>query len=42
MTEDDIQNGRLIAAIGLAILRPAEFVILKFSHKSAESSRSRD
>jgi len=42
MTEDDIQNGRLIAAIGLAILRPAEFVILKFSHKSAESSRPRD
>ena len=39
MTEDDVQNGRLVAIIGLAIVRPAEFVILKFSHETAEASR---
>ena len=27
---DDILNGRLIALIGVAIVRPAEFVILRF------------
>jgi len=42
MTEGDIQNGRLVAIIGLAIARPAEFVILKFSQKTAEASRKRD
>jgi phage tail sheath protein FI len=29
MTEDDIQNGRLICQIGVAIVRPAEFVIFR-------------
>lgn len=29
MTEDDIQNGRLICHIGVAIVRPAEFVIFR-------------
>ena len=33
MTEADIQNGRLIVEIGVAPVRPAEFVILKFQHK---------
>jgi phage tail sheath protein FI len=33
MTMDDILNGRLIVEIGLAAVRPAEFIILRFSHK---------
>jgi phage tail sheath protein FI len=30
MTQDDIDNGRFIALVGLATTRPAEFVILRF------------
>jgi uncharacterized protein len=37
MTADDILNGRMIVEIGMAAVRPAEFVILKFSHKMQES-----
>jgi phage tail sheath protein FI len=37
MTAVDILEGRLIVEIGLAAVRPAEFIILKFSHKMAES-----
>lgn len=37
MTAFDILEGRLIVEIGLAVVRPAEFIILKFSHKLAES-----
>jgi phage tail sheath protein FI len=33
MTAQDILEGRLIVQIGMAPLRPAEFVILQFSHK---------
>jgi hypothetical protein len=33
MTRDDILNGLLIVEIGLAAVRPAEFIILRFSHK---------
>ena len=29
MTQDDIDNGRLICVIGIAPLRPAEFVIVR-------------
>ncbi len=36
MTADDILNGRLIVEIGMAAVRPAEFVILKFMHKMQE------
>jgi len=36
MTQDDILNGRLIVEIGLAAVRPAEFIILRFSHKLAQ------
>ncbi|HEV8237839.1 MAG TPA: phage tail sheath family protein, partial [Thermoanaerobaculia bacterium] len=32
MTEDDILNGRLVCEIGVAPLRPAEFIVLRFSH----------
>jgi hypothetical protein len=37
MTALDILEGRLIVEIGLAAVRPAEFIILQFSHKLAES-----
>jgi len=37
MTQDDILNGMLIVEIGLAVVRPAEFIILRFSHKMAVS-----
>jgi len=36
MTKDDILAGKLIVEIGLAAVRPAEFIILRFSHKLAE------
>jgi phage tail sheath protein FI len=29
MTQDDIDNGRLIVLIGMAPVKPAEFVILR-------------
>ena len=37
MTEDDINNGIMHVEIGIAAVRPAEFIILTFSHKSLES-----
>lgn len=37
MTADDILNGRMNVEIGMAVVRPAEFIILKFSHKMQES-----
>ena len=37
MTVLDILEGRLNIEIGLAAVRPAEFIILKFSHKLQES-----
>ena len=36
MTEDDINNGYLRVRIGLAAVRPAEFIVLEFSHKVNE------
>ncbi len=37
MTAVDILEGRMIVEIGLAVVRPAEFIILRFSHKMQES-----
>jgi len=37
MTELDILEGRLIVEIGMAAVRPAEFIILRFMHKMNES-----
>lgn len=37
MTQQDILEGRLIVNIGLAVVRPAEFIIMKFMHKMQES-----
>lgn len=33
MTELDILEGRMIVEIGMAVVRPAEFIILRFMHK---------
>ncbi|MGQ1785067.1 MULTISPECIES: phage tail sheath family protein [unclassified Saccharicrinis] len=37
MTAQDILNGYMNVEIGMAVVRPAEFIILKFSHKMQES-----
>jgi phage tail sheath protein FI len=37
MTAQDILEGKMIVEIGMAAVRPAEFIILKFSHKMQES-----
>jgi len=37
MTADDILNGYMVVEIGMAVVRPAEFIILQFSHKMQES-----
>jgi phage tail sheath protein FI len=37
MTPQDILDGRLIINVGLAAIRPAEFIIIRFSHKLQEA-----
>jgi len=37
MTALDILEGRMIVEIGMAVVRPAEFIILRFSHKLPEA-----
>ena len=37
MTQDDIDNGRLICLIGIAPVKPAEFVIVRIAHKTLEA-----
>jgi len=37
MSAQDILDGRMIVEIGMAAVRPAEFIILRFSHKMQES-----
>lgn len=37
MTAQDILKGYMIIEIGMAVVRPAEFIILKFSHKMQEA-----
>lgn len=39
MTQDDILNGRLICEIGIAPVRPAEFVIFRIFQHTAEAQR---
>jgi uncharacterized protein len=36
MTSQDILEGRMIVVIGMAAVRPAEFIILQYSHKLQE------
>ncbi len=38
MTQDDIDNGRLICVIGIAPVKPAEFVIFRIAQWSGGSS----
>ena len=38
MTQNDIDNGRLICLIGIAPLRPAEFVIFRIGQKTADAT----
>lgn len=35
MTQDDLHNGQLVVMIGFALLRPAEFVIIRIGHGTA-------
>jgi phage tail sheath protein FI len=39
MTQDDIDNGRLICYIGIAPVKPAEFVIFRISQKTVEAQQ---
>ncbi|MFL6588992.1 MAG: phage tail sheath C-terminal domain-containing protein [Chthoniobacterales bacterium] len=36
MTQDDIDAGRLIAVVGVALLRPAEFVVFRIGQWTAD------
>jgi phage tail sheath protein FI len=38
MTNLDLLEGRMIIEIGLAVVRPAEFIILRFMHKMLAES----
>lgn len=38
MTQDDIDNGRLICVIGVAPVKPAEFVIFRITQKTSDSA----
>jgi hypothetical protein len=38
MTQDDIDNGRLIILVGIAPVKPAEFVIIRISQYTAEAN----
>lgn len=37
MTAQDILEGRMTVEIGMAVVRPAEFIVLRFSHKMQEA-----
>ena len=37
MTQQDILEGRMMIEVGIAAVRPAEFIILRFSHKLQEA-----
>lgn len=37
MTAQDILEGRMVVEIGIAAVRPAEFIILRFTHKMQEA-----
>ena len=38
MTQNDLDNGRLVAEIGLATVQPAEFVILRIGQWTASAT----
>ena len=39
MTQSDVDNGRLICEIGVAPVRPAEFVIIRIGQRTSEAGR---
>jgi uncharacterized protein len=39
MTQDDIDNGRLVCLVGVAAVRPAEFVIFRIGQWTADAKR---
>jgi len=39
MTQNDLDNGRMICLIGVAVLKPAEFVIFRIGQKTATTRR---
>lgn len=38
MTQDDLDNGRLVCLIGVALMQPAEFMILRIGQRTTDSS----
>jgi len=36
MTQSDLDNGRLVCLVGVAALKPAEFVVLRFGQWTAD------
>jgi uncharacterized protein len=39
MTQNDLDNGRLVCLIGVAVVRPAEFVIFRIGQWTADSNK---
>ena len=37
MTQNDIDNGRMVCVVGVAALTPAEFVIFRIGQKTADA-----
>ena len=37
MTPEDVLDGKMIVEVGMAVVRPAEFIILRFTHKMQEA-----
>lgn len=37
ITQDDLDNGRLICEVGIAIVKPAEFLVFKIGQKTADA-----
>ncbi|MCB1913241.1 MAG: phage tail sheath family protein, partial [Rhodocyclaceae bacterium] len=37
MTQNDLDNGRLVCLIGVAVIKPAEFVIFRIGQKTADA-----
>jgi phage tail sheath protein FI len=42
MTQDDLDSGRLVALVGMAVLRPAEFVVIRIGQWTADVDRDPD
>lgn len=38
MTQNDLDNGRMVCLIGVAVLKPAEFVIFRIGQKTADAT----